>query len=63
MKDKKELVDAVMKKTFKDGDKVKLKCSYALKIAAEFGVAPMEVGNICNENNIRLTDCQLGCFK
>lgn len=56
------LVNVIMEKTFKDGEKVKLQCAAAFKIADQFGVKPPEVGKICNEMNIRICKCQLGCF-
>ncbi len=40
-----------------------LPCSAALTLAEQFGVAPTAVGRICNQNQIRVRQCQLGCFK
>ena len=62
-KDTEELINAIMKKTFKDGEKVKLGCAAAFEIADQFGIKPMEVGKICNKKKIRIGNCQLGCFK
>lgn len=59
---KKELIDEILEKSFRDGEKVKLPCSTALKIAVRFGVNPFEIGTICSERNIRISQCQLGCF-
>ncbi len=63
--DKKDdmLLDAIMKKTYKDGDKTKLTCASALQLARQLGVKPSEVGAMCNEHNIRISNCQLGCFE
>ncbi len=58
-----EIVSAVLEKTFKDGEKVKLACAAAFTIADQFGVNPSEIGSICNDRNIRICHCQLGCFK
>ena len=58
-----ELINTILEKTFKDGDIRKLRCSSAFKIADQFGVKPMEVGKICNEKKIRISNCQLGCFE
>ena len=44
-------------------EKVKLKCADALNIAKIFGVKPLEIGRICNQKKIRMSQCQLGCFK
>jgi hypothetical protein len=43
-----------------DGDG--LPCRVALAAAAELGVSPARIGRICNANQIRIVDCQLGCF-
>ena len=43
-----------------DGDS--LPCRVALAAAAELGITPARIGRICNANQIRITDCQLGCF-
>ena len=61
--EKKELLNVILKLSFKEGDKVKLTCDSALTVAEQFGVKPSEVGSICNDQNIRLCQCQLGCFK
>ncbi|MCK5683017.1 hypothetical protein KAJ27_02815 [bacterium] len=46
----------------KDG-KVKLKCGDAFKIAEELGIKPGKVGKICQEDEIKISSCTLGCFK
>jgi len=57
------IVDAVIEKTIKDGDKIKLPCAAALQIAGLYSVSPKEIGDICNERGIRIIHCQLGCFQ
>ena len=47
----------------KEGEKVKLACAAAFTVADKFGVNPSEIGSICNDRNIRICHCQLGCFK
>jgi len=59
---KEKLIKAILKKTFKDGEKVKLPCAAALRIADQFGIKPSEITGICNDQNIRICQCQLGCF-
>ena len=44
-------------------DHKKIACTHALQIAADFNISPHEVGRICNELSIKITACQLGCFK
>ena len=63
MENDEKLVAAVMDKTFKDGEKVKINCATALLIAEKFGVNPSDVGDICNDRNIRVVNCKLKCFK
>ncbi len=60
--DDKELTDAVLAATKTVDGKIKLSCADAFKIAAELNVSPAEVGRICNERDIKVTRCQLGCF-
>ena len=60
--EKNKLVEAINKKTFTDGEKTKLSCAVALQLARKFVVKPSEIGAICNEQNIRISNCQLGCF-
>jgi hypothetical protein len=40
----------------------KIACREALKLAAELGVSPDEVGKTLNEMKIKIVHCQLGCF-
>lgn len=47
--------------TERDGRRV-LACAKALALADELRVAPREIGRICDENDIRIVHCQLGCF-
>jgi hypothetical protein len=44
---------------YPEGD---LPCAVAHYIAADLGVAPIEVGNTANEVDVRITMCQLGLF-
>jgi len=44
----------------KDG---KVACKTLLDLAERTGTAPREVGRVCNEMDIRICGCQLGCFQ
>ena len=46
----------------KDGRK-KLSCAAAFVIAGNFGVSLSEISRYCNQNEIKISNCQLGCFK
>ncbi|NLV25521.1 MAG: hypothetical protein GXY54_12170 [Deltaproteobacteria bacterium] len=40
-----------------------LACATALKLAEQHQVSPQVIGRICNEHDIKIKGCQLGCFK
>lgn len=45
-----------------DGRKT-LSCARAFEIHRQHDVPLAEIGRICNENNIKIRACQLGCFR
>ena len=57
------LINAVLSRIQDVDGKKKLSCAQAFKIAAEFDAAIMEIGRICNQQNIKICNCQLGCFQ
>ena len=60
-----QLVDAVLKSAQKIGEpdgRKQLTCTEAFKLAKKYEMEIIEIGNICNQNNIRICKCQLGCF-
>ncbi|ABB14709.1 MULTISPECIES: hypothetical protein [Carboxydothermus] len=44
----------------KDG---KLPCKVALELANRLNVPPKKIGDAANELKIKISACQLGCFK
>ena len=46
-----------------DKGTLKLPCAKALALAAELGVPPKTVGAVCDDHEIRIAGCQLGCFR
>lgn len=40
----------------------KLPCAKAFQIAKDQGVGVADIGKIANKLNIKITNCQLGCF-
>jgi hypothetical protein len=40
----------------------RLPCSVARKIAQDLSVSYKEVGNAANELQVKITNCELGCF-
>ncbi len=57
-----KLLTAVIAAAEDRGEKKFLSCASALELAEEYGVDAIEIGRICNENGIKLHQCQLGCF-
>jgi len=62
MKSQEELTKAVLERSREANGRRTLTCAQALSLAAELGVKPVEIGRICNQENVRLGSCQLGCF-
>jgi hypothetical protein len=53
-------LEGTVKSKLKEGN---LPCGTAWKIAAEAGVPRIAVGEIVDRLGIRVTNCQIGCFK
>lgn len=65
MDKKKKLLDAILESARKEQDaagKPQLTCARAFALAKRFDVEIIEIGRICNQNNIKVCKCQLGCF-
>jgi hypothetical protein len=58
MVDRKKLEDTIKEKA--RGGKVP--CAVCFKIAEDFGISKKEMGQVLNEINVRISQCQLGCF-
>ncbi|MCW3490064.1 hypothetical protein [Dethiobacter alkaliphilus] len=56
--EKQELL-RVIKNNLEDG---KLHCETAYQIAADHNVKLWQIGQICDEEKIKIKGCQLGCF-
>jgi len=66
MDKKEELLNAILKCTSNgrtSSDKKRLPCIKAFELANKYEMKIIEIGHICNEQNIRICNCQLGCFK
>lgn len=48
--------------TGKDGKK-RLACQAAFALSQKEDISLKEIGSICNRNDIKISSCQLGCFK
>ncbi|MCP4180966.1 MAG: hypothetical protein GY756_24650 [bacterium] len=62
MSDEKILNEIKKNCTEKDG-KYKLQCAVAFKIAEELQIGLKKITEVCNANNIKVNNCQLGCFE
>ncbi|MDO8303687.1 MAG: hypothetical protein Q7T18_10640 [Sedimentisphaerales bacterium] len=60
---KEQIVEVVLKKSQMSEGQRKLSCAQAFVLAQEMGTTVLEIGRICNEQNIKICACQLGCFK
>jgi len=58
-----DLVVAVLERARQSDGKKKLTCADAFELAREFQAEIIEVGRICNQHNVKICKCQLGCFK
>ena len=58
-----EMVEAVKHAAVERDGRMTLRCADAFAVAERFGVARPSIGQICNDNRIRIVQCQLGCFK
>jgi hypothetical protein len=63
MGEKTELVHAVIEAAVEIQGKKRLPCAEAFRLAECFSVERLEIGRICNAHQIRISKCQLGCFK
>ncbi len=66
MNEKEQLVDAVLisAKSGREPDgRKQLTCAEAFELAKKYEAEIIEIGRICNLNNIKLCKCQLGCFE
>ena len=43
--------------------KMKIPCKKAFALSKEKDVSLKIIGDVCNEQNIRIGQCQLGCFQ
>ena len=57
--DRKKLEEAILAKAKEE----KIPCASCFKIAEDFGIPKQEMGEILNQIKIKISQCQLGCFK
>lgn len=54
---------AVLAAAREERGKLRLRCADAFRLAAEFDVEPGAVGRACSREGIKISACQLGCFR
>lgn len=60
--DETELQARIHEAVYEEEEKRKLACSSAFRLADKHNVSFAEIGRICEENGIKISRCQLGCF-
>jgi len=63
MSKKDDLINHVLERAQEIDGRKKLACAEAFKLSQELGAGRAEIGRICNQHNIRICKCQLGCFQ
>jgi hypothetical protein len=66
MNKKEEILESILKLAANragSGDRKRLACAEAFALAEKFDTKIIEIGRICNEHDIRICKCQLGCFE
>lgn len=58
-----DLVEIVKKAASEIDGKLKLPCDIAFELAEKYNVKRLDIARVCNQHNVRINKCQLGCFK
>lgn len=62
MENREALLEAVKAAAVDRDGRTILACAKAFQIAETFSVSTREIGDLCNEEGIKIAHCQLGCF-
>jgi len=57
--DTERMLEKELKASLVDG---RLPCAVAFKISRKLKVSPLKVGDMANRLNVKIVNCQLGCF-
>ena len=63
MSEEEDLTAAVLERAQEVDGKKKLSCAEVFGLAKKFDAKIIDVGRICNEQDVRIRKCQLGCFE
>ncbi len=62
MSNHEEIAAAVRQVAIEEEGRTIIRCAQAFALARKAGVSIAEVGAVCEELDVRITQCQLGCF-
>ena len=62
MPEREDLARTVFGRAEESKGQKRLSCADAFELASEFEVEIREIGRICNQQKIKISKCQLGCF-
>ena len=57
--DTERMLEEELKASLVDG---RLPCAVAFKISRKLKVSPLKIGDMANRLNVKIVNCQLGCF-
>ncbi len=63
MDEQSEITEAVTGAAKDIEGKKRLACAQAFELASGLDVPLSQIGEICNDNDIKICSCQLGCFQ
>ena len=63
MAQKDELTRALLEACRHEDGRATLACADAFKLAKRLGVTLRRIGRVCDQENIKICTCQLGCFE
>jgi len=63
MNDHQELTAAIKEAAVETDGRITLPCAKAFMLAERFQTPPGVIGEICNNEHIKIVRCQLGCFR
>lgn len=58
----KEILELIRKNLVSVNDKQKLTCKTAWNLATQYDIPLKKIGELCDNNDIKICDCSLGCF-
>ena len=61
--DARKISNLIHEKLYEENGSVKITCAHALEIAHKIKTTPTYIGKLCNDLGIKISSCQLGCFK